>query len=109
MKIRQILISLFAAVAFSTSAFAGPSSQHSGAAAAHSLAAASHAGSAVVKGSAAVAAVPLLAIGGLGQVSTAAGEALLNEANQPLKIGHAVVHKTPSPADMMKLNKAGKQ
>lgn len=109
MKIRQILISLVAAFAFSSSVFAGPSSQHSGAAAAHSLAGSAHAGAAVLSGTAAVAAVPLLVVGGSGQASTAAGEALLKKANQPLKIGHTIVHKTPSPADMMKRTDAGKQ
>ncbi len=102
MKIRQYIFSVIAALALSTTALAGPSSQHSSAAAAHSVQGSAHAGAAVIKGTAAVAAVPLLVVGASGQASTAAGEALLEEANQPLKIGHRVLQKTPTPADMMK-------
>ncbi len=107
MKIRQFILSVFAGLALSTAAVAGPSSQHSSAALAHSVQGSAHAGAAVIKGAAAVAAVPLLVAGAAGQASTAAGEALLEEANRPLKIGHQVLQKTPTPAQMMDQAKAG--
>jgi hypothetical protein len=107
MNIRQTILSIFAGLALSSAAIAGPSSQHSSAALAHSVQGSAHAGAAVIKGTAAVAAVPLLVVGSAGQASTAAGEALLEEANRPLEIGHQVLQKTPTPAQMMDKAKEG--
>jgi hypothetical protein len=101
--------SLLTASAITAPAIAGPSAQHLSAASTHSAAASVHAGASVVKGAAAVAAVPFVAVGVSGMASAAAGSALHEFANEPLRIGHEVIHtevnKTPTPAQQM--GKAG--
>jgi len=103
-----ILAALLTTCSFCTSAIAGPSAQHLGAASTHSAAASAHAGTAVVKGLAAVAATPLIAVGAAGIASAAAGSTLHDFANEPLRIGHEVLHTnpndkrtTPDPAEQM--------
>ena len=102
------LIALLSAFSLSTPATAGPSTQHVGAASSHSAAAVAHSGTAVVKGASAVAAIPLLVLGGSALVSAAAGSALYEFASEPLRVGHQVLHppppaaqRTPNPAEQM--------
>lgn len=98
-----------------TPVFAGPAT-HLSAASTHSAAASAHAGAAVVKGVAAVAATPLIVVGASGMASAVAGSALHEFANEPLRIGHKVLHThpknktaTPSPAEQMADPKQGKK
>jgi len=106
-----LLATLLSAGTISTNAMAGPSSQHVGAASTHSAHASAHVGAAAVKGVSAVAAAPPIAVGSVGLASAAAGSALHEFANQPLPVGHEIVHTaptTPSPADQMAKPQSGK-
>ncbi len=89
------LATLLAASTLTSPAIAGPSAQHLSAASTHSAAASVHAGTAVVKGVAAVAATPLIAVGASGMASAVAGSELHKYANEPLRVGHEVLHSNP--------------
>ena len=109
------LIALLSAFSFTAPTAAGPSAQHLGAASSHSAAAVAHSGTAAVKGVSAVAAVPLIAVGGSALVSAAAGSALYEFASEPLRVGHQVIHtppaikETPSPAEQMGTREQGNE
>ena len=110
------LIALLSAFSFTATATAGPSAQHVGAASSHSAAAVAHSGTAAVKGASAVAAVPLIAVGGSAMVSAAAGSALYEFASEPLRVGHQVIHtappatkQTPTPAEQMGTREQGQK
>lgn len=110
------LIALISAFSVSTTAVAGPSAQHIGAASSHSAAAVAHSGTAAAKGVSAVAAVPLIAVGGSAMVSAGAGSALYEFASEPLRVGHQVIHtappatgKTPNPAEQMGTREQGQK
>ena len=110
-----ILAGMICSSIFAAPVFASPAA-HLSAASTHSAAASAHAGAAVVKGAAAVAATPLIVVGASGIASAAAGSALHEYANEPLRIGHKVMHThpknkaaTPSPTEQMADPKQGKK
>lgn len=83
--------------------FAGGSAQHSAAAVQASANAVGHGVAASAKLGAAVASVPLQAVGVVGEVSGQAGKALAewSEADGPLPVSDKPLAAGPSPADMM--------
>ena len=104
-NLKHTLCALLASIAFTTGAVAGQSPEHLSAASKHVGYASEHLGTAAVKGTSASMAVPLIVVGSAGIASTAAGESLLEIANQPLPLGYPVAYGTPTPAKALDLEK----
>lgn len=85
--------------------FADDSAQHGSKATKHSALAASHAGASTAAVVSAAVAVPLIVVGSTGQLSTAAGESLLENtvSNQPLEITDKTITADPAPGVVMKV------
>ena len=92
------LIALLTALTLTTPVVAGAPAQHSGAASSHAIGAVAHSATAAVKGVSAIAAVPLIGAGASGMASAAAGSALHEFANEPLRVGHEIIHTSPQSA-----------
>jgi hypothetical protein len=82
-------------------------SQNASAASKHSALAASHGAVASAKLGSAVIATPLIIVGAIGSVTLKAGNELMENAlsTTPLEITDKTITSTPSPAQMMKINK----
>lgn len=102
MNIKQNITAIFASLALSCSACAGPSTQHLSTASEHATLASAHGTSTLIKGVASVAAVPLLVVGSAGVAIGTAGSAMVDFASQPLPLGddHTTLESntTPDPA-----------
>jgi len=92
------------ALLFSAFSFGGPGSvQHSAQASKHSALGSAHLAVGVVEGAATVVALPLIAVGALGDMSGRAGKTILDSthAYQPLEITDQVITQDPSPNSAM--------
>ena len=89
---------------FSTQSSAGPGSvQHSAQASKHSALGSAHLAVAAAEGAVTVVALPLIAVGTLGEMSAKAGKHLLRSthAYQPLEISDQIITQDPSPNTAM--------
>ena len=92
----------------SLQSFAGSGvSQNASAASKHSVLAVSHGVVASAKVASAIIATPLIVVGAIGGVSMKAGNALMDKAisTTPLEITEKTITATPSPAQIMKVDK----
>lgn len=85
----------------------GGASKNASAAGKHSALAVAHGTVASAQVGSAVLAMPLIAVGAVGELSMEVGNVLMEAAvsNKPLVVTEKTVTKAPSPAQMMKTNK----
>jgi len=107
-KLNKILLITLTMTSLQSFADSG-ASQNTSAASKHSALAASHGTVASAKLGSAVIATPLIVIGAVGNVSMQAGNTLIESAisTTPLAVTDKTITATPSPAQMMKVNKQG--
>ena len=110
MKIISIITLATTLVLSVSTAHAKGASENASAASKHSVLAASHGLKASGQIASGVVAIPLLAAGSIGALSTSAGSALIDVAsgskNDELEITDRTITADRSPAEMMKLKKA---
>ncbi|QOL25615.1 hypothetical protein LP316_15190 [Thalassotalea sp. LPB0316] len=105
-QMNKLLAILLATTSLYSNAESG-ASDNASAASKHSALAASHGTAASAKIGSAVVATPLLVVGSVGQASTSAGTALMEQAvkAEPLEITEKTVTAAPSPKQVMKASK----
>jgi len=107
MNLKKNIMAVFASLALSCAACAGPVSQNLSAAAEHSMVASGHGSGTLLQGASAVASVPLLVVGSAGVVIGSAGSAMAEFASEPLPLGEVADHdaqstpRTPDPATVL--------
>ena len=102
MKIHHLLIGLISLTTFAVTSHASGPVGHSKQAITHSSQAVGHSATAGVKTVAALTAVPLLAVGTLGELAQGVGDVLIDAATSPLEISDAAFSALPSPGEALK-------